>query len=576
MFFGFYLTPVTPFDLLSPTWWRLDAAAAMEACWLPALAGVAVAWIYFRGMWRLPAHWSPARKIILAVVATLMLLAGTAYLRWSAIQDWPYELGLKPFIAAAVFAGAAICWWTERTNQMRVYVGLWQIIYLPRAQINITWPVGVILGLVSVSVAWQAISRFYDEPLDAGLEAFYAPDPQPVPDNQNAMIALAGISAPRGADIIQYGRMLTDSAQINASAKARAFVRSPDELKLTVKASVVDCWIWDLKPGEDHDCVNADQLRAILADNAELLARYRAAIALPEIRFSPIGKGGDRFIGINKLIAAEIELDLREGRAEIAYQKWRENFAFLGRVMSAEATTVEKLIWMVIEGMQRLMAEEMLFRAPQLRQAHAEELRQLFAASGIERWNVRGMLRAQGEPTVQITLHGMKNWMHPNYLRNRQYRVAQAILAELQSHDPDVIDRLDTIARDYINADAPALDYLLHPENPQFSKSNLEGEARIGLIAKTWISKSGMMRLLALNVMLAEGHVGDGDIDAFLRNAAPALRNPYSGEPMHWHAANRVLYFCRPKHPDEMEQVRLPGGKFIRDEENACKTVGPK
>lgn len=66
--------------------------------------------------------------------------------------------------------------------------------------------------LILLVLLWAAYIAYRgDEARDAGRDAFYAQSIIAVPDNQNIAVAISGINAPIGADIIAHGRFVIDT-----------------------------------------------------------------------------------------------------------------------------------------------------------------------------------------------------------------------------------------------------------------------------------------------------------------------------------------------------------------------------
>ena len=63
---------------------------------------------------------------------------------------------------------------------------------------------------------------------------------------------------------------------------------------------------------------------------------------------------GQYVINLNKLISAEIMLDFANGDADNAYIKWRDNHAFISRVLKQEGTMILRAIFLVVDGISLL------------------------------------------------------------------------------------------------------------------------------------------------------------------------------------------------------------------------------
>jgi hypothetical protein len=72
------------------------------------------------------------------------------------------------------------------------------------------WICIVTAVIVSALIAYAYL---HVEKPDAGREAFYASSQANIPDNQNIAIALAGLNAPAGCNMIKHGRFVVDVLQ---------------------------------------------------------------------------------------------------------------------------------------------------------------------------------------------------------------------------------------------------------------------------------------------------------------------------------------------------------------------------
>lgn len=100
-----------------------------------------------------------------------------------------------------------------------------------------------------------------------------------------------------------------------------------------------------------------------------------------------VSGNGKYVIYINRLISAKIMLDLANGDAHSAYIKWRDNHVFISRVLKQDGTMIERVIFLVVDGISLMSLENILFKSPEISITHFEELNRLLKANKLERYN---------------------------------------------------------------------------------------------------------------------------------------------------------------------------------------------
>ena len=149
-------------------------------------------------------------------------------------------------------------------------------------------------------------------------------------------------------------------------------------------------------------------------------------------------------IHLNKLISAEIMLDLERNDGEGAYTKWRDNHLLISRILKQESTMIERAIFLVVDGISLSPLENILFKSPEIGIAHFEELNSLLKANRLERYNLRGMLRADYTFITNKTSknkQGLKDTrtINMDYFENRFYRFQLDFLNRAQTR-PSTLD----------------------------------------------------------------------------------------------------------------------------------------
>lgn len=282
-------------------------------------------------------------------------------------------------------------------------------------------------GLVNLPIvsALFAYAYLHVEKPVAGREAFYANTQAQanIPDNQNIAIALAGLNAPAGIDIIKHGRFVVDTyQQQQKDGDAKKIIDAVGKLDFVGTSDELECWIPSTEPYTDEKCANAERVKILLTENKELLTRYKSLYSRPS--FQGMNGNGQYLINLNKLISAEILLDLANGDADRAYTKWRDNHLLISRVLKQEGTMIDRAIFLVVDGICLSSLENILFKSPKISITHFEELNSLLSAHKLERYNLKAMLRAEYmliNNEMFIKNKDIKT-INVDYIKNRLYR----------------------------------------------------------------------------------------------------------------------------------------------------------
>lgn len=418
--------------------------------------------------------------------------------------------------------------------------------------IPVGWGKRFCLFLLVLVASWIAFVVLYDESLDPRFREFYFKVPDSTSDEQNAAIGLLGLSAPAGSDFMAHGRAVVRNWRELARGGGRIVI--PGKLESTVQQLELDCWISPENYSKDSHCASESRLATLLKENSEPLARYRQVYRLPHFSGVPIADA--LLLDLNKLIVAEIRLDLRKRRTKHAYEKWRDNHRFLVRALGADGTWVDKAIIQVCHAFSLSIAELLLRTAPQLANEHYVELLELLRPLELSEYNLAGATRA--EYLVFDPLFGspetLQFWVHPNFIRNRFYWFAQD-LVETFRHPDGLDERIEALRQKHILSWNP--DYLRDPLNALYVRTLLDGQVKATVLVEGMYLKMAYTRLLALKVRILKARIPDSEIEAFLRNSEKELRNPLTGEPMRWDSIKRAIYFDVPGNRKEPNEVKL-------------------
>ena len=399
---------------------------------------------------------------------------------------------------------------------------------------------------------------FHVEKPDAGREAFYAGSQTNIPDNQNFAIALAGLNAPAGADIIKHGRFVVNTTwQKLKDGEAKKIIDAAGKLDFVGTSEELECWIPSAESFTDEKCASSERIKILLVENKELLNRYKNLYNLPN--WQGVSGNGQYVINLNKLISAEIMLDLANGNADSAYTKWRDNHLFINRVFKQDSTMIDRAIFLVVDGINLASVENILFQSPEIATTHYEELNGLLKANKLERYNLKAMLRAEYMLFNNELFIKNKNdkAMNIDYIKNRLYRFQLDFLNRAQL-PPSTYDKSknEMNVKYELNGNIFNFDWL-NPLQSVLANMLISGQSRGFNLVKSMHSKDALIKLLNLSIHIRQQKIPEENIQTFLNNAGSQYYNPFTNKPMEWDAVRNVIYVANPFNPEAKVEVRI-------------------
>jgi hypothetical protein len=288
-------------------------------------------------------------------------------------------------------------------------------------------------------------------------------------------------------------------------------------------------------------------VKAAIAANDTLLQRYSHLNELEKwqgnAEFS-----GQLVLNLNRLLVAQIKLDVDEGRPEQAYQKWRDNFLFITRALSQESTMIERAIFLVTEGLNLNALEYCLFKSPEIATAHADELNDLLKSSSLKRFNLEAMMRADYQIYNQnfMLKYANEKYLNVEYIRNRLYRHQTEFLKHAY-YPPLNYDQSSAYLAEKYGSHTSIFNYdWLNPFNSWTSKSFSDSFTSGFYLLKSMHAHNAKIRLLNMSVKIRQQKIAEADIPTFLIRAGAEFNNPITNEKMQWNAAKKVLFFYNP------------------------------
>jgi len=412
------------------------------------------------------------------------------------------------------------------------------------------------IAIILLILVWLGLERFHDELPDIGRDAFYANKNIDIPDNQNLTIAIAGITAPIGKDVIKHGRFVVDAinTSLDLGIDTQEIIDSQEKLSFSGNSDELECWIDDAIEKTISNCASPERIRLLLMENQELLKRYIDLFGMQY--WKGTSGNGQYLINLNKLIAAEIKLETDKKNTEAAYKKWLANFKFISRVLKHEGNSIDRAIFLVAQGMNLNSLEYMFYKSPDISTTRLDELNTLLKDDGLEGYNLKGVLRVEYFFINENFITKQVVAIHPEFIRNRIYRYqldylekAQQPISTLDKNQTELKEKYGLSANNF-------LDDLLDPTNSLVSKHLLEGQFRSLELVKSIYAKVAMKRLLRLSIKIRQQRIEYADIQNFVEDAGAAYNNPFTGHSMQWNVSKKVLYCDYPGNNYQLE-VRL-------------------
>lgn len=432
----------------------------------------------------------------------------------------------------------------------------------------VIWALAVLVALLAL---WFGGNRWLDESADPNRDAFLVSASDQLADEDNIAIGILGLTAPRGHDFLQYGAKVRTLNRTNAPwPEVQQMVRGPDTLQPTTESQQINCWL-DPDGLQMKGCLPFDQAPAVLAENRELLERYKQLHQMKT--YSGLGWSYNQaYLSVAKLAVAEIHVDLRKRDAASAYRKWRDQVFFARNTLRGPDTWVGKAVGVVAIGMSLPALENILLADPKLAKQHAAELRTLLRPEGIKGFNPEGIVRAEYvllRNALESEPQQIGDWpvdrLHwlayhagqRERILNRYYFFARDYASILGLPWPQFEKEVQRL-RDTFDYPS-AWDISVDPFGSLFVADYVEGQLKTREMVRQMHILDGRLRLSTLLVRIVDERIADTAIAQFLESAGPDLFDPFTGKPMRWDPTQRTIYFPDPEYPCAMyASLRVP------------------
>ncbi|MBV8468048.1 MAG: hypothetical protein JO218_19055 [Burkholderiales bacterium] len=433
-----------------------------------------------------------------------------------------------------------------------IYAASASLSKLPRARM--VWK--VLGGVVLLIVIYVTYAIFVDESLDPGIAKYYQKTEVQVPDVQNAVIYLRALDAPAGADLLAFGRadIVNEQRYLDDMLRWRRATGYPYEIKqaIEIKGDVNaalycnETSLSDLAAREK--CISTAGLRSLIERNQEILGRYEHVLALPYYQ-GTVSRNTMLSLSLAKLYCLNIDLSVREGKVEEAYQLWVAFQRYILRAHGSDSLVVDKSVMLVSEGIGYEALNEIMVANPDVLINHHDEIEQMLKTQGLNSWNFRAdFVWYYRNMNRSLEVGASSPIFHPNFIRNRIYRTMVAIESVLDSEDPKDYSRktLD-IWHQYGDIARWSNDYLRDPLNTFPSRYvYCNGLKAYGQIAQNVVRHDDIAGLIKLVIKARQQNITDDQMPAFIQREGNAYPDRIDGLPIVWDAKHRTIGYGDP------------------------------
>lgn len=369
-------------------------------------------------------------------------------------------------------------------------------------------------------------------------------------------------------DVMAFGseQIKSDRADLIANDKRDRKQKPIGTIEFIGNVRELDCWVHqpEVKKDNHSGCADETQLQTLLHDNKILLDRYWQISQLNIFKNDTGVLNGQLFLNINKLIAADIKLNLSKGNYDTAYQSWLKNNLFISRLMTADVPWIGESVFMISYSFSLNNAAILIDQYPDIIAVHGDELLKVLKPTGLNRWNLAGIQRAEYQMiNIMLSSEEGKYAMDTNFIRNRFYRSAKAYLMAAKSAPDRVETEMQQVGRAYSDFDKPTLDYLFAPKTTILSRLLLRGSLKASMLVTSMHNYDGKLRTLTLALLLKKFQIPQEQIESFIANASADLKNPFSGQPIKFNSQDQILEFDAPGSTNKFYVHLKPQDKLI-------------
>ena len=435
---------------------------------------------------------------------------------------------------------------------------------LKRAVLTVGALLAIPIGLFAVAMAINAVDE--DLSLDAKQFLEDAPPPATLPAERNAFYAMLGLRAEAGRDIHAMGVALVAAyhnglrqnpggggqAIDQEAVLGKQLIGFRGDLKQLCTKEMFSCL--------EHVSNSGVAIAQLLKDNAVLVGRYRGLYGYDAYENTTVLTLSSPLPVFSyytaDLLISDGALKASHGRVVEAFDIVLDDLAFWRRMLPGRQALIEKMIKMgrLTADLRALSELIRLYGVPKSRAQRVaaalepltdreRDMVSVIRNEGIiygsllsrDAWHVV----AGGRPGVGVSLLTLLYQTQASLNRHAQLWALYRELAETPA--VKFADRAESLPRRVSEL----------TELHWYDWYNLVGKYIISLGVPDGYGRyparmhdlEGLRRLVALQLQIKQRAIPDAKIDAFVRDAGAAYRDPYTEQPMRWDPSAHTLSF---------------------------------
>ena len=337
--------------------------------------------------------------------------------------------------------------------------------------------------------------------------------------------------------IIKSGAVLSDPQSIPECQEARP---------LSLVEDVSIACEWRKQPCLEHYFERRKEIDSLYARNQAMMERYERLLEFNQFDdahyFDPFSVYVEAIP--SRLYQAFSAAQFQDGDTQGFIRRTQTETRFYRVVLSGESTILSKMIgsaW--VERSARLVSDAVRLDPMFARQNRMALLAIAQPFSPGER-GLGKTMEAEFR-LINSTLHNIDSEDTP-FLERWLYKLTfkkNATSNYLYSNISVWRNLSELPTEQYLAAEKPALDRLTNPWRDGYLKLAYNPLGKIltgvggGVYAnypRRLIDVDGLLRLVSLQIQIAAEKIPESEIPAFLKNADPRFRDPYTGQPMQW------------------------------------------
>ncbi|MDP1680994.1 MAG: hypothetical protein Q8L39_04380, partial [Burkholderiales bacterium] len=414
---------------------------------------------------------------------------------------------------------------------------------------------GITLGVLLV--LFIGINAF-DETLDPGAAAILSAQPK-VKAEDNAYFYWEGMYTAASNDPSEVGKKcvfaqqkIVQSGTLVSDPNTVPECHEQNELK-PIDGKLIACE-WRKKPCLNQYIEQRAMIESLAAQNRILMERYGRLLEFKQFENTRPFPLFTVFLKAppSTLYQAISATRLQAGDALGFIRRTQAEARFYRMVLSDGSSLIPKMIGVAwLERSARLVSDAVQTH-PMLAQNNPMELLEITHPMNVVERNLGKVM--EGEFRFFSSLRHSIPTDNFSFLERLLYPMVykQNATENYFYHDMAVWREISQLPTEqYLAAEKSALEQLSNPWGDEYLHLvyNPIGKVLVGsggLVYASYprriIDADGLLRLVSLQIQIAAQKIPESDIPAFLKNADPQFRDPYTGQPMQWDKT-RGLYF---------------------------------